>query len=73
MLRRKKNRQSNLNVKELINNERVNEDQKLNDGSFTERTITNVINQDCAIVSEAASRSELRRFKPSERSQADHD
>lgn len=44
MLRRKKNRQSNLNVKGLINNERVNEDQKLNDGSITERTITNVIN-----------------------------
>lgn len=61
MLRRKKNWQSNLNVMGLINNERVNEDQKLNDGSVTERTITNVMNQDCAIMSEAASRSELKR------------
>jgi hypothetical protein len=64
MLRRKKGRQSNLNGIKQKNYEGAIEDEKSHDGSGTEVTIINVKNQNCAILSEAASRIDLQRFMP---------
>lgn len=51
-----------------MNHDRTVEDEKSNDGSGTEMTIINVQNQDRAILSEVASRIDLRRLLPSEQS-----